>query len=223
MDLPFWHQRWEANQIGFHGETFHVYLPSCWPRLNLAGGESVFVPLCGKSLDMLWLLQQGHRVLGVEISPVAVRAFFAENELTLTEQRAQDGFSISVCDEVGLWQGDFFALRPEHLETIGAVYDRASLVALPPEMRQRYARHLETLLPSGIPVLLVTLDYPSDEMKGPPFSVTESEVRGLFAHFDLEILETREILAEEPHFQARGLSRLTETAYRLVRRDARPA
>ncbi len=218
MEPAFWHARWEAGQIGFHQPEIHVLLRRFWPRLELAGGERVFVPLCGKSLDMLWLLEQRHRVLGVEISPLAVEAFFRENQLEATAFE-QDGFTCRRLDELSLWCGDYFDLRPHHLTDVGAVFDRASLIALPPEMRRRYADHLATLLPPGTPVLLITLEYPQAQMAGPPFSVTDAEVDTLFgAEFEVEQLESLDILAQEPHFHAKGLTDLLEKAWRLVRR-----
>jgi thiopurine S-methyltransferase len=218
MHPEFWHARWEAGQIGFHQPEIHVFLRQLWPRLGLPGGERVFVPLCGKSLDMLWLLEQGQRVLGVEISPLAVAAFFQENGLH-AEIHDQEGFQRWRLDELELWCGDYFDLRPEHLAGIGAVYDRASLIALPPEMRRRYADHLASLLAPGTAVLLITLTYPQTQMAGPPFAVIEAEVRALFgADFAVEWLETKDILDAEPHLRARGLTDLLEQAWRLVRR-----
>jgi thiopurine S-methyltransferase len=218
MDPAFWHARWEAGQIGFHQPEFHVLLRRLWPRLSLRAGERVFVPLCGKSLDMLWLLEQGHRVLGVELSPLAVAAFFRDNGLS-PSPRSEDGFECWGLDELELWCGDYFNLRPEHLAEVGAVYDRASLIALPPELRRRYAERLAALLPPATPVLLITLEYPQGQMAGPPFSVGEDEVRELFgAAFEVELLETASILDQEPRFRAKGLSDLLEKAWRLVRR-----
>jgi thiopurine S-methyltransferase len=216
MQPQFWHERWEAQQIGFHQNHVHVYLPHLWPQLQVPPGAQVFVPLCGKSLDMLWLLEQGQQVLGVEISPVAVSAFFADNGLTPTRQQI-GAFEVWHWDKVTLLCGDFFDLQAHHLAQIGAVYDRASLIALPPSLRNRYAAHLASLLPPATPMLLVTLEYPHNEMNGPPFSVDATEVKTLFAPaFTLERLEQRDILATEPHLQRKGLTALSESAYHLV-------
>ena len=166
---------------------------------------------------MLWLASQGLRVLGVEISPIAVAAFCAENALDV-EPVEIDRFVQRQAGEITLLQGDFFDLGHAHLEGISAVYDRASLIALPPAMRARYAEHMAALLPSGTPVLLVTLDYPQQQMDGPPFAVSAAEVAQLFGtHFQITPLGGQAILAENPRFQARGLTRLDERVYRLVR------
>jgi thiopurine S-methyltransferase len=166
---------------------------------------------------MLWLLEQGHRVLGVEISPLAVAAFFQENRLeaTVTQKGAFTSWAFA---EIEILCGDFFELRAQDLAGVGAVYDRASLIALPPPMRQRYASHLAGLLAPATRCLLVTLEYPQAEMPGPPFSVEESEVRELYGRdFNLCLLREKDVLAEEPRFQARGIRRLHERAYRLDR------
>jgi thiopurine S-methyltransferase len=178
----------------------------------LPDGAPVFVPLCGKSLDMLWLREQGHAVLGVELSEKAVSAFFEENGIPAEVQRDRS-FSVYSGEGLRLLSGDFFALKPEDLNGIHAVYDRASLIALPPTMRQRYAQHMAQLLPTGARILLVTMEYPAGTLEGPPFSVEETEVNALFGnHFTVE----RQALwegAEGP----RGVS-VTEKVYTLSRR-----
>jgi thiopurine S-methyltransferase len=218
MDPSFWHARWQANEIGFHQEEINAHLQRYWPRLDQPAGGSVFVPLCGKSRDLLWLASRGHRVLGVEISPIAAAAFFAENDLPV-EPIEQDRFVLRRAGEIALLQGDYFDLRAEDLRAVTAVYDRASLIALPPALRARYAAHMAALLPEGVPVLLVALDYDQREMDGPPFAVDAAEVERLFAgNFAIETLEALDILAENPRFRARGLTRLQEQVYHLRRR-----
>jgi thiopurine S-methyltransferase len=218
MDQNFWHSRWQANEIGFHQAEVNPQLQRYWREIQALAGGRVFVPLCGKSHDMLWLAAQGHRVLGVEISPIAVRDFFKENDLAAVTRPGAD-FQEHHSDEITLLQGDFFALSPGQLKEVAAVYDRASLIALPPSLRRRYVEQMASILPSGMPILLLTLDYPQAEMDGPPFSVPDAEVRSLFAGgFHIESLGAQDVLARYPQFQARGLSRLQELAYRLVRR-----
>lgn len=218
MEPSFWHARWEANEIGFHQPDINPHLQRYWPRLGAPRGGRIFVPLCGKSADMLWLAGAGHCVTGVEISPIAVQAFFAENDLQ-SQACAQGRFTARQAGEITLLEGDFFDLRPDDIGAVAAAYDRASLIALPPEMRRRYARHMASLLPSGIPVLLITLDYPQTEMGGPPFAVSAAEVEALYAaDFAIQPFAGTDILAENPRFRARGLTRLSEQAYHLVRR-----
>ncbi len=81
MEPAFWHKRWADNQIGFHQGQVNSYLQTHWPALGLETGSRVLVPLCGKSLDLVWLAGQGYRVLGVELSRRAVEDFFREHGL----------------------------------------------------------------------------------------------------------------------------------------------
>ena len=217
MDPAFWHQRWRDNLIGFHQASINPHLQSYWKRLALGEHDQVLVPLCGKSRDMLWLGER-HPVLGVEVSPVAVQAFF--REAGRVPQRSEEpGFTVWEAGRVRLLCGDFFALRPEQLQAVRAIYDRAALIALPAEMRPRYAARLTSLLPGGVSMLLVSLEYEQAEMNGPPFSVEEAEVRRLFAaHWSIERLHQEDVLAGESKFRERGLSRLTETIFLLRRR-----
>jgi thiopurine S-methyltransferase len=215
MQPDFWHQRWRDNLIGFHQQAINTHLQEYWYRLGLTRGSRVFVPLCGKSRDMLWLLEQGHRVLGVEISPIAVQDFFSENNLSPVRTRGAQ-FERWTLDELHILCGDFFALAAEDVGQVAAVYDRASLIALPADMRTRYARHLMSICPPGVQVLLVTLEYSQEEMPGPPFSVAEHEVYGLYEeYFLVERLYENDVLDENARFREKGLSRLRERVFLL--------
>lgn len=216
MHAEFWHERWQQNQIGFHNDEINPHLEQYWPALAIAEGSRVFVPLCGKSTDMLWLLSQDLRVMGVELSPIAVEAFFSENKIPASTRR-QSGFAVHETEELTIYCGDFFDLSADELIGVTAVYDRASLVALPPEMRSAYASHLREMLESGTKILLIAFDYPPHEMDGPPFCVPTEEVQELYRDWcSVELLVTEDILGREPRFRERGLSRLQEQVYRLT-------
>ncbi|MCB1823210.1 MAG: thiopurine S-methyltransferase [Candidatus Competibacteraceae bacterium] len=215
MEPSFWHERWERSEIGFHQQDINVHLQQFWTQLGLRPGQRVFAPLCGKSRDLLWLAGEGHPVTGVEISRLAVEAFFAENGLKPRHWR-EGAFEIWEVDEIRILLGDFFDLEPHHLAGAAGIYDRASLIALPPPMRARYARHLDTILPVGTRVLLVTLEYDQSVLAGPPFAVGEAEVRTLYqATHEVELLYTRDALAETSRWRERGLTWLLERVYRL--------
>ncbi|WP_415886097.1 thiopurine S-methyltransferase [Neptuniibacter sp. QD37_6] len=177
MEHDFWHQKWSEGRIGFHQAEVNAYLVSYWEKMDLAAGDKVFVPLCGKSKDMLWLQDRGHDVLGVELNPNACLDFFGENGLVV-EMGEATKFISHRCEDLNLLCGDFFALTKEALADVKGVYDRAALVALPKDMRADYANKLIELLPKGVKVLLVTLEF--DSPQGPPFNVSVEEVNGLF-------------------------------------------
>jgi thiopurine S-methyltransferase len=218
MEPEFWMVRWQRGEIGFHQDDINPYLVKFWPEVSAPAGAPVFVPLCGKSRDMAWLRERGHPVWGVEISSIAVAQFFAERKLTPTRLVVR-GMTLYRADGYELFQGNFFRLRKCHLPEFAAVFDRASLVALPPPMRRRYARHLADLVPGGVRVLLVSVDYPSHQMQGPPFAVDDTEVRALFgANFDVRGVSARNVLDDSPRFRERGLTRLEERVYLLTRR-----
>lgn len=218
MDPSFWHERWERAEIGFHQQDINVHLQQFWSKLELQAGQRVFVPLCGKSLDLLWLAGEGHPVTGIEISPVAIAAFFAESGLQ-PQRRREGPFEVWEVDELRILQGDFFELEPHHLADCAGVYDRASLIALPPPMRARYARHLDAILPLGMRILLVTLEYDQSVLAGPPFSVGEAEVQALYGStHEVELLYIRDALSEESRWRDRGLTWLQEKVYRLAHR-----
>ena len=216
MEPKFWQERWARNQIGFHLPEVNPYLQRHWP--SLAVGAKVLVPLCGKSLDLMWLASQGLRVVGVELLEQAVEAFFSEQNLTprVTERGV---FKVYQADLIEIWCGDFFALNAEVLADCAALYDRAALIALPPLMRAQYADHLNTWLPSGCQGLLITLDYEQVQKAGPPFAVTDEEVQLLLGErWVLRVLQEQDILGESWKFVQDGVTRLEERVYQLVKR-----
>jgi thiopurine S-methyltransferase len=218
MDGEFWLARWASGQIGFHQDRVNPYLRRHWPELALPVAAQVLVPLCGKSLDLLWLAEQGYRVLGVELAQRAVEDFFVEQGLQ-PQVSQQDAFAVYRADNIELWCGDFFALSAELVAGCSALYDRAALIALPAGMRLRYVAHLHGILAPGSSGLLVTLDYAQAQMAGPPFAVSDAEVHGLLARgWQLQLLEECDVLDENGRFRQRGLQRLDERVYRLVRR-----
>ncbi|SDU98937.1 thiopurine S-methyltransferase [Pseudomonas mucidolens] len=217
MDFTFWHERWAHNQIGFHLSQVNPYLQRHWPSLELACDAKVLVPLCGKSLDLMWLAGQGHRVLGVELSEKAIEAFFREQRLSATF-REQGAFKVYQAGAIELWCGDFFALSAADVAGCTALYDRAALIALPMSMREQYAAQLNTLLVQGRSGLLITLDYDQAQKAGPPFAVGDDEVRALLGtRWGLKTLERRDILEASPKFLEHGVQRLEERVYQLTR------
>lgn len=213
MQGAFWKTRWQRNQIGFHAEKVNVFLQRHWPTLAAPAEARVLVPLCGKSLDITWLAERGHRVIGVELTQTAVEAFFSERGLEAVVSQ-EGAFRVYRHGRIELYCGDFFALDAGQLEDCALFYDRAALIALPPAMRERYVRHLQHILPAGSQGLLVTLDYDQALMEGPPFSVSDAEVRSWPGNvWESELLESQDALEER--FRARGLTRMDERAYRL--------
>jgi thiopurine S-methyltransferase len=217
MQAEFWLQRWREGRTGFHHERPMPLLLEHWPSLALPKGSRVLVPLCGKTLDMPWLAAQGHRVLGVELSPLAVAQFFAEHGL-VPERHASPMGVHHVAGDIEIIQGDVFGLDDATLAGCDAVYDRAAVIALPAPMRERYAREVYARLPTGCRGLMITLEYPQHEKQGPPFSVPEAEVRERFGNdWDVATLARRDILAQQPGFIEQGVSALATVAYRLSR------
>ncbi len=215
MDAEFWKQRWQEGQIGFHRTQVMPLLETHWPALGLAAGSRVLVPLAGKSLDMHWLAAQGHRVLGVELSPLAVQQFFDEAGLQPVRHHSRYGEHF-VAGPVEMILGDALGLDTALLADVAGVYDRAALIALPPALRQRYLDTLYAALPGGCQGVLITLEYPQTEKAGPPFSVEAAEVARLFdLPWHATLLERREILGQEPRFQAEGVTALATAVYRL--------
>lgn len=214
MRPRFWHERWQQNQIGFHQNEVNLYLQTYWPKLQLPVGSKVFVPLCGKSIDMLWLRAEGYEVLGIELSPIAVKDFFTENALEPSISQ-QGAFEVWEVDGLCILLGDFFQLTATDLADCHAIYDRAALIALPSEMRVQYATHIKQITPAK-PTLLITLEYDQTITGGPPFSVTPAEVQQYYAdQYQIEQLAQVDISTSQHGIIAKGAKELYEGIYWL--------
>ncbi|MCG7198652.1 thiopurine S-methyltransferase [Marinobacter pelagius] len=216
MEHEFWHERWAKKEIGFHEGTVNQYLHDHWPELAGERSDAVFVPLCGKAHDMWWLHDRGHPVLGVELSEIACKDFFEEAG-EKAKVHPGEPFTTFKHDDLEIWCGDFFQLAPDDLKHIRLIYDRAALIALPPSMRQKYVEHLTAIIPDGARVLLITLDYDT-EIKGPPFNVSNDEVRELYGlDYDIEHVLTNTLAKDHPFAKRRGLEGASESVFRLTK------
>ncbi len=224
MKAEFWQQSWQQGRIGFHQAKVNSRLKRHWSELKLAQDTTVLVPLCGKSIDMLWLHARQHTVLGIELSVKAVRAFFTENNLPYAEQQMGEFTELAGVDQaqgLRVLAGDFFALTKAHCANVRAFYDRASLVAFPENMRADYVRHLASVLPASCDGLLISMNYDETQMKGPPFSVPDLQVQELLSgEFDIEQLARSSGPEYVGNLAERGLTTLEERVYHLRLRNA---
>ena len=215
MEAEFWHDCWERGRLGFHQQDFNRHMIDFMPRLGLQPGAHVLVPLCGKSLDMLWLLQQGYAVTGIELSRKAVEDFFSENGLDF-DIREVDGATCYRFDRLEIVCADLFETGLDFLEPVDAVYDRAALPALPAGMRRDYVALMMECLPLNTVILLQAMEYTQREMDGPPFSVSPAEVEDLYGLCcTIEPLLSEECLEQRPNFREKGLTRLIDHVYRI--------
>lgn len=218
MDREFWLEKWQRNETGFHLDEVNSSLVAAWPQLGVTAGR-VLVPLCGKSVDVLWLLQQGFDVVGIELSALALTALKADIQQLLGgefERQERDGLIIDCHPRVVLIEGDLFAVTPDHVGPIAAVYDRAAMVALPAAMRERYRTQVVRLA-AAAPQLLITLDYDQTVAGGPPFAVSDAEVRAsLEAVYRIRCQDERELIEQEPRFRAKGLTSFIQRTYVLA-------
>lgn len=179
MDESFWHKRWQEGAIGFHLGEPNPLLTAYWARLRLAPGSRVFLPLCGKTNDIGWLLAQGYRVAGAELSRIAIDDLF--DALGIEPTIEPVGTSLRYRgQDIDIFVGNIFDLRADALGRVDAIYDRAALIALPADMRTRYCAHLIAIT-AAAPQLLVGLEYDQSQLDGPPFSVDGSEVARHYA------------------------------------------
>ncbi|MBN8431422.1 thiopurine S-methyltransferase [Microbulbifer salipaludis] len=174
MEPEFWHDKWRRNEIGFHNSEPHPLLVQHFGALVLEKNSRIFLPLCGKTLDIPWLGQQGFQVAGVELSELAVQQLFANLAL---EPEVEDLGPVKLyrTEGIDIFVGDVFELTREVLGTVAAIYDRAALVALPEDVRRRYTAHLQNIT-GCVPQLLITFEYDQRLLPGPPFCVSSDEV-----------------------------------------------
>lgn len=214
MDPSFWLANWEKGQTGFHLPGVNPVLLRHWKELGLESAKSVLVPLCGKSVDLSYLRSLGHQVMGLELSPIAVKELWTA--MGATPQRHEErGLVFWESDGIEVIEGDFFEIRPEDIQCPSVVYDRAALIAMPLELQSRYANHVMCLA-QGAPIFLVTFDYKPGEMAGPPFPISRSRLGELFDHhYKITLIESRDALDDNAGLAARGLRRLSESVWLL--------
>tara|TARA_B100001778_G_scaffold61175_1_gene47640 strand:+ start:2847 stop:3482 length:636 start_codon:yes stop_codon:yes gene_type:complete len=211
--MSIWHQRWNENRIGFHRSLANPALTEHWSKLELDSSSHVLVPLCGKSLDMHWLTQQGHSVSGIEFVEKAVKEFF--DDWAKKPQKTSTKFGEKfTAGNIHLYQADFFKVQPDDAP-FSAWYDRAALVALPPSLRTQYVEQLRKLTTPDAKGLMVTFDYPKEEMQGPPFALSDEDVEYFFRpFFEIERLQFTDLTEED----GRELSRCSLSVFMLTRR-----
>ncbi|MHB1245104.1 MAG: thiopurine S-methyltransferase [Sulfuriferula sp.] len=192
MDVDFWNKKWENNEIGFHKNEANPLLVQYFKALSLAEGSRVFVPLCGKTLDIAWLLANGFHVVGVELIETAIKQLFTELGVEPKISVAGEIKHYSAKD-IDLFVGDIFTVSGKTLGLVDAIYDRAAMVALPKEMRQRYTAHLMEMT-NKAPQLLITFEYDQNVMNGPPFSISNEEVNQHYRDsYDLTLIASTDV------------------------------
>lgn len=214
MSHDFWAERWEKREIGFHRPAVHDTLVAHADWLLDGGRRRVLVPLCGKTLDLDWLADQGHDVVGVELVARAVEELFAGRSPRVADAPWGRLYTLG---RLTVAQGDWFAVAPT-LGTFDAVWDRAALVALPADVRVAYARLLRERVRPGGRILLDTFEYDETVMSGPPFSIPEGEVRGHYTGFDVEKADERDLVATEPGWRERGHRWFLDRVWRIAAR-----
>lgn len=208
--MGFWHHRWQTQQIGWHRDVYNDLLTKHWGTINAVDGGEVLVPLCGKSLDMLWLADQGYSVTGLEFVSEAIEAFFQENEL-IAEKSDLGSHIRHQSLPFRIFEGDVFDFEEGDVRA-DAWYDRAAMIALPPESRSAYVNQIRKLTKPGAVGLLITYTYPQHEKDGPPYSLSDEQVADLFSEgFEIICLDRRDLTDEKD----RGLSRVTSSVFHV--------
>lgn len=212
MDRNYWLKRWSDNETGFHNDKPHPLLVKHFKSLEIKKGTTVLVPLCGKSLDLVWIASQGHRTVGVEFSQTAAEQFFDKLKVRPDVSRT-DGLQKYQSENLEIFVGDFFDTSSKHFGEISAVYDRAALVALPLDLRQRYTTHIKDITHKASQ-LLICYKYNQELMKGPPFIVSLEEVKN---HYEKSHKVSH--LDTAPSNQLKGEVFAEETIYLLKKRE----
>jgi thiopurine S-methyltransferase len=199
MNPEFWQTRWQEKRIGFNQSQVNPLLMKCFSHLNVPAGGRVFVPLCGKSIDMAWLTAQGYNVVGIELVETAVQEFFAEQNIVPTVYQHADNPIIKSYQgqlagrTITLWVADIFALTAEDIGFVDAIYDKAALIALPADMRMKYSERVRQLSDTAdkkfAPQLLITLNYDQSKKNGPPFSISSEQIQQYYGeHYQINEL-----------------------------------
>jgi thiopurine S-methyltransferase len=203
-----WLERWQAGHIGWHEPRGNSNLKEYWP----ASVKRVLVPLCGKSPYLLWLERAGNEVVGVELSEIAVQAFFEEQGLRFERTEGRLAEYRAIDEAITVYCGDYFEFGQKAFD---AHYDRGALIALPPELRPRYAQFTSSLLSDAAEQLVISVEYDQAVCKGPPFSVESAEVAKYWPRL-VRVASIDDIDNAPPKFIAAGLGVLHEVVWRTA-------
>lgn len=216
MEISYWQSRWQKQKTGWHMQTVFPLLKTYWKHLNLSQNAVVLVPLCGKSLDLDWLLRQEYHVIGVDVSEIALKEVINRSGAAFTSS-TKGSFTCFRSDALQLWCGDVLTLQKQWLPPVDAIYDKAALIALPPHKRGDYAHTLRSLLQPHTQIFMNSFEYEQKEMTGPPFAVFLDEIERQYGDlFKINLLYEHALLKKLTNFQRRGLrSYLTEKVYHL--------
>ena len=221
-DNQHWLRMWRNEQTDFHQQAVNPLLVRFWTSFAPKKHSRIFVPLCGKSLDLLWLAQQGNEVVGVELSPIAMKAFFEKNTL-IPHKRKQGKFSVWQSGRVKILCGDFFSLTRADLGEIDVVYDRAALTALPEDIRRRYVSHLRDIVPLTCSIFLLTIEDAKPTCQSSLLSVTgnevDEEIIALYErYFVIDIAHVEPAWESDPAHPGEGAVAVEHKVYRLLPR-----
>jgi thiopurine S-methyltransferase len=215
MEQQFWLNKWRDHEIKWHQEKVTPDLIKYADKLELHAGDAILVPLCGKSKDMLWLADRGYHVIGVELSQIACEDFF--NELHVKPAISQSAkLKKYQYKNMEIFCGDIFDMTSSQLPEIKAIFDCRALIALPPDMRQKYVNHLTTCTANKAGILLLTIES-QNEIAGPPFSIDSKEVNSLYvSDFSIQQLKHEAANKIQQHLVDKGYASMIEGAYLLI-------
>jgi thiopurine S-methyltransferase len=217
MEISYWQSRWQKDKTGWHMDMVYPQLIELWPQNFAKEDTTVLIPLCGKSLDIQWFIQQGYHVIGVDVSYKALKTVRDRSAETFTAEQSH-GFSVYRSNSLELWEGNFMDLPISKIPRPHIIYDKASIIALPPKMRSIYAQKVLSFCTPSTEIFLQTFEYRQEEMHGPPFSVDDTEIQQYFGdRFNLSLMHEQPKLEELNGFKRRGLkSYLTEKVFHLT-------
>lgn len=192
MNPDYWHKSWQENKTAWYQKKANPFLVRYFQELSLPKNSRIFVPLCGNSIDIVWLLSQGYKVVGIDLSEIAIRQLFQELSV---EAKASPIAKLThyAATDIDIFVGNIFDLSKDLIGTVDAIYDRAALVALPEDMRREYRAHLLEIT-ARAPQLLLTFSYDQNLMDGPPFSIDKEKVHQHYQeNYNLKFLESADV------------------------------
>ncbi|XP_013388873.1 probable thiopurine S-methyltransferase [Lingula anatina] len=192
--LDGWIGAWERNSTRWHMPNVNCFLEEFLDVL-LAGKKAakILVPLCGKTIDMKWLADLGHTVIGVDGAEKAATEFFTEQNIAYKVEPCdaiQGTLCCSMDNKIRIYVGDFFKFNQDFEGQFDAIWDRASLVAIDESDRLQYVNILNSVLKPGCHCLIEAMDFIPSEKSGSPHAIPLECVRELFGNdYNVKLLK----------------------------------
>jgi thiopurine S-methyltransferase len=189
----YWLDRWDCNDIdGFCQESPNESLVKHFSKFKLNANSTCMIPMCGNSIDIMFFVANKVNVVGIELSEKAAILFFKSHQLQYSVIQG-DKYKCYQGDNVSIYVADVFDLPSliKDMPLFDIWYDRGAYIALPDNLRYKYAKMMVEVCSDNIQILLLAMTH-DRETQTPPFSISQDEINANFMpHIKFKLIDSQ--------------------------------